>query len=154
MKPSGAKGTRLPLIGPGRLAAALLGIAVLWQPNIAAAADGKSGSLTILPVVVPGDAVDHPVPEVAPGGTLVLRGTRPVNLNAGNLNAGNLNTGNANAGNANQPNPGGGPQGIGAVTNGPAAAAYAAPGWDQRFDYSGLDWGPPGPVIGVIGTGR
>ena len=49
---------------------------------------------------------------------------------------------------------GGGPQGIGAVTNGPAAAAYAAPGWDQRFDYGGLDWGPPGPVIGVIGTGR
>ena len=144
MKPSAANGTRFRLIGPGGLAAALLGIAVLWQPNIAAAADGKSGSLTILPVVVPGDAVDRPTPEVAPGGTLVLRGTRPVNLNTGNLNTGN----------ANQPNPGGGPQAIGAVTNGPAAAAYAAPGWDQRFDYSGLDWGPPGPVIGVIGTGR
>jgi hypothetical protein len=149
MKPSAANRTRFRLIGPGGLAAALLGIAVLWQPNIAAAADGKSGSLTILPVVVPGDAVDRPTPEVAPGGTLVLRGTRPVNLNTGNLNTGNLNTGNAN-----QPNPGGGPQAIGAVTNGPAAAAYAAPGWDQRFDYSGLDWGPPGPVIGVIGTGR
>ena len=144
MKPSAANRTRFRLIGPGGLAAALLGIAVLWQPNIAAAADGKSGSLTILPVVVPGDAVDRPTPEVAPGGTLVLRGTRPVNLNTGNLNTGN----------ANQPNPGGGPQAIGAVTNGPAAAAYAAPGWDQRFDYSGLDWGPPGPVIGVIGTGR
>jgi hypothetical protein len=141
MKPSAANGTRFRLIGPGGLAAALLGIAVLWQPNIAAAADGKSGSLTILPVVVPGDAVDRPTPEVAPGGTLVLRGTRPVNLNTGNLNTAN----------ANQPNPGGGPQGIGAVTNGPAAAAYAAPGWDQRFDYSGLDWGPPGPVIGVVG---
>jgi hypothetical protein len=143
MKPSAANGTRFRLIGPGCLAAALLGIAVPWEPNIAAAADGKSGSLTILPVVVPGDAVDRPRPEVAPGGTLVLRGTRPVNTNAGN----------ANAGNANQLT-GGGPQGIGAVTNGPAAAAYAAPGWDQRFDYGGLDWGPPGPVIGVIGTGR
>src|SRR3954466_7574380 len=105
MKPSAANGTRFRLIGPGCLAAALLGIAVLWQPNIAAAADGKSGSLTILPVVVPGDAVDRPTPEIAPGGTLVLRGTRPVNLNTGNLNTGNMNTGNAN-----QPNPGGGPQ--------------------------------------------
>jgi hypothetical protein len=152
MKPSAANGTRFRLIGPGSLAAALLGIAVLWQPNIAAAADGKSGSLTILPVVVPGDAVDRPRPEVAPGGTLVLRGTRPVNTNAGNTNAGNTNAGNTNAGNP--PNSGGSIQGIGAVTNGPAAAAYAAPGWDQRFDYGGLDWGPPGPVIGVIGTGR
>jgi hypothetical protein len=142
MKPSAANRTRFRLIGPGCLAAALLGIVVLWQPNIAAAADGKSGSLTILPVVVPGDAVDRPTPEVAPGGTLVLRGTRPVNTNAGNANAGN------------PPNSGGSTQGIGAVANGPAAAAYAAPGWDQRFDYSGLDWGPPGPVIGVIGTGR
>jgi len=143
MKPSGANRTRFRLIGPGCLAATLLGFAVLWHPNIAAAADGKGGGLTVLPVV-PGDAVDRPVPEVAPGGTLILRGTRPVNLN----------TGNANAGNANQPNPGGGPQGIGPAANGPAAAAYATPGWDQRFDYSGLDWGPPGPVIGVIGTGR
>src|SRR3954453_15904068 len=116
MKPSAANGTRFRLIGPGGLEAALLGIAVLWQPNVAAAADGKGGTLTILPVM-PGDTVDRPRPEVAPGGTLVLRGTRPISTNAGN----------ANAGNANQLT-GGGPQGIGAVTNGPAAAAYAAPG--------------------------
>src|SRR6185437_15586446 len=115
------------------------GVAVLWQPSVAAAADGKGGGFTVLPVVVPGDAVNRPVPEVAPGGTLILRGTRPVNLYAGNANA-----------DANLPNPGGGAQGIGAVTNGPAAVAYPAPGWDQRFDYSGLDWGPPGPVLGVI----
>jgi len=135
MIPSRANRTRFTLNGVGCLAAALLGIAVLW-PNLAAAAD-RGGSLTVLPVVVPGDAVDRPVPEVAPGGTLVLRGTRPINTNNGN-----------------PPNAGGGTQGIGAVANGPAAAAYAAPGWDQRFDYNGLDWGPPGPPIGVIGTGR
>ena len=137
MKPSGANGTRFPLIGLGCLAAALLGTAVLCQANLAAAADDSRGA-TVFPVV-PGNAVDRPVPEVAPGGTLVLRGTRPVNA------------GNPNGGNPNQPNPGGGAPGIGAVANGPAAAAYAAPGWDQRFDYSGLDWGPPGPVIGVVG---
>lgn len=140
---STANRTRFTRNGPGCLAAALLGIAVLWQPEIAVAANGKGGSITVLPVVVPGDAVDRSLPEVAPGGTLILRGTRPVSTNAGN----------ANAGNANQSNPGGGPLGIGAVTNGPAAA-YPTPGWDQRFDYSGLDWGPPGPGIGVIGMGR
>lgn len=131
MKPSGANGTRFPLIGLGRLAAALLGTAVLCQANLAAAADDSRGA-AVFPVV-PGNAVDRPVPEVAPGGTLVLRGTRPVSPSP------------------TPPNPGGGAPGIGAVVNGPAAAAYSAPGWDQRFDYSGLDWGPPGPVIGVVG---
>jgi hypothetical protein len=131
MKPSGANGTRFPLIGLGCLAAALLGTAVLCQANFAAAADDSRGA-AVFPVV-PGNAVDRPVPEVAPGGTLVLRGTRPVSPSP------------------TPPNPGGGTPGIGAVANGPAAAAYAAPGWDQRFDYSGLDWGPPGPVIGVVG---
>jgi hypothetical protein len=131
MKPSGANGTRFPLIGLGCLAAALLGTAVLCQANFAAAADDNRGA-AVFPVV-PGNAVDRPVPEVAPGGTLVLRGTRPVSPSP------------------TPPNPGGGTPGIGAVANGPAAATYAAPGWDQRFDYSGLDWGPPGPVIGVVG---
>src|SRR5436309_5264060 len=138
MTPSGANGSRFTFNGLGCLAAALLGIAVLW-PNPAAAAD-KGGNLTVLPVVVPGDAVDRPVPEVAPGGTLVLRGTRPVNASTGNANAGN-----GNAGNPPQANSGGGM---------PPVAGYVAPGWDPRFDYSGLDWGPPGPVLGVIGTGR
>jgi hypothetical protein len=131
MKPSGANGTRFPLIGLGCLAAALLGTAVLCQANLAAAADDSRGA-PVFPVV-PGNAVDRPVPEVAPGGTLVLRGTRPVSPSP------------------TPPNPGGGAPSIGAVANGPAAAAYSAPGWDQRFDYSGLDWGPPGPVIGVVG---
>ena len=133
MTPSGADRTRFIPKHAGCFTAALLGIAVLW-PNLAAAAD-KGGSPTILPLVVPGDAVDRPTPEVAPGGTLVLRGTRPVNTNAGN----------GNAGNPPQANPGGGA---------PTVAGYVAPGWDQRFDYSGLDWGPPGPVIGLTGTGR
>src|SRR5437762_8295402 len=131
MKPSGANGTRFSPHGLGCLAAALLGTAVLRQANLAAAADDSRGA-AVFPVV-PGNAVDRPVPEVAPGGTLVLRGTRPVSPSP------------------TPPNPGGGAPGIGAVANGPAAAAYAAPGWDQRFDYSGLDWGPPGPVIGVVG---
>src|SRR5258707_15231380 len=98
MKPSGANGTRFPLIGLGCLAAALLGTAVLCQANLAAAADDSRGA-AVFPVV-PGNAVDRPVPEVAPGGTLVLRGTRPVSPSP------------------TPPNPGGGAPGIGAEANG------------------------------------
>ena len=50
MKPSGANGTRFPLIGLGRLAAALLGTAVLCQANLAAAAD-DSRAAAVFPVV-------------------------------------------------------------------------------------------------------
>jgi hypothetical protein len=133
VKPVDANGTRFPLPGPGCLAASLLAIALLCQPNPAAAADGKGASLTVSPVLR-GDVDDRGAePEVAPGGTLVLRGTRPVNPSPA------------------PPNPGDRTQGAGVVTNGPAAPVGYAPGWDQRYDYSGLDWGPPGPVIGVVG---
>jgi hypothetical protein len=131
MKPSDANGTRFSLYGLGCLAAGLLSITMFCQPNLAAAA-GKGGSAAVFPVIR-GDPDDRSTePEVAPGGTLVLRGTRPVNPAP--------------------PNPGDRGQGAGAVTYGSAApVGYSAPGWDQRFDYSGLDWGPPGPVIGVVG---
>jgi hypothetical protein len=132
MTPSGANGTRFTFNGVGCLAAVLLGIAVLW-PNLAAAADVKGGSLTVSPVLR-GDADDRSTePEVAPGGTLVLRGTRAANPSPA------------------PPNPGDRTQGTGAVTNGPAAPVGYSTGWDQRYDYSGLNWGPPGPVMGIVG---
>ena len=130
MRPSDADGTRFSLYRLGCLAAGLLSLSMLCQPNLAAAADGKGPGVAVLPVV-PGNAVDRPPPEVAPGGTLVLRGTRPDNANAGNPNSA-------------PPIPG--------STPGIARSAADPPpgsGWDQRFDYSGLDWGPPGPVIGA-----
>jgi len=133
VKSSDAHGTRYSLHGLGCFAAVLLGIAVLFQPNLAAA-DGKNRGAAIFPVH--GNAVDRNLPEVAPGGTLVLRGTRPDNPNPA------------------QPNPGEGAQGGGAEASGPSDWVYSSRGWDERFDYSGLDWAPPGPVIGVLGAGR
>ena len=133
MKPSDANGTRLSLTGLGCLAAGLLSITMLCQPNLAAAADGKGASLTVSPVLR-GDADDRGTePEVAPGGTLVLRGTRPVNPAPP------------------PPNPTDRTQATAVVTNGPTAAVGYSTGWDQRYDYSGLNWGPPGPVMGVVG---
>jgi len=130
--PVDANGARFPLPGPGCLAASLLAIALLCQPNPAAAADGKGASLTISPVLR-GDADDRGTePEVAPGGTLVLRGTRAVNP-------------------APPPNPTDRTQAAAVVTNGPAAPVGYSAGWDQRYDYSGLNWGPPGAVMGVVG---
>jgi hypothetical protein len=132
VKPVDANGTRFPLPGPGCLAASLLAIALLCHPNPAAAADGKGASLTVSPVLR-GDADDRGTePEVASGGTLVLRGTRPVNP-------------------APPPNPTDRTQATAVVTNGPTAAVGYSTGWDQRYDYSGLNWGPPGPVMGVVG---
>ena len=75
----------LPAYGPpsrisgiARLSAVLLAIALLSQPNVADAADNKGGDTAI--AVVRGPTSDvREMPEVAPGGGVVLRGTRPVN---------------------------------------------------------------------------
>jgi hypothetical protein len=92
--------------------------------------------------VVRGPSVDpRELPELSPGGTVVLRGTRPVssNPNAGNPNAG-------------PPYPGGSEENAAAAANRPAGPINAAPGWDRQFDMGGLDAAPP--AIGPIGPGR
>jgi hypothetical protein len=55
------------------LTIALIGIAALNNP----AASAESGELPVLVVASP-NSVDHPLPETTPGGTVVLRGSRPV----------------------------------------------------------------------------
>jgi hypothetical protein len=124
--------------GLGYLAAGLLA-AMLYQPSLATAADRSASGDIALPVVR-GPSLDRPEsPEVSPGGTLVLRGTRPVSPSAGNPNAG-------------QPYPAA--SGTDAPANGPAGSLNTAPGWDRRFDTSGLDTSAAPSMIGPIGVGR
>ena len=131
MTPSRASGTHSLITGLGFLTTGLMAIAMLAQTSLAVAADSKGG-ITVLSVARD-DPADRPATtEVAPGGTVVMRGTRPVNANTANPNPG-------------QPNPAQGGQGVGPA----AGSVYSGPGWDHRFDYSGLDWAGPFPVIGV-----
>ena len=122
--------------GLGYLAAGLLA-AMLCQPSLAAAADRSASGDIALPVVR-GPSSDRPeAPEVSPGGTLVLRGTRPVSPSAGNPNAG-------------RPYPAASE----AAANGPAGPLDTAPGWDRRFDTGGLDTSAAPSMIGPLGVGR
>jgi hypothetical protein len=124
--------------GLGYLAAGLVA-AMLCQPSLASAADRSASGDIALPVVR-GPSLDRPeAPEVSPGGTLVLRGTRPVSPIAGNPNAG-------------QPYPAA--SGTDAPANGPAGSLNTTPGWDRRFDTGGLDTSAAPSMIGPIGVGR
>jgi hypothetical protein len=119
-------------------------MAMLSQPGLASAADRKARGDTALSVVR-GPSVDQrELPELSPGGTVVLRGSRPVSPNAGNPNAGNSTAG--------QPYPAASE--AAAAPAGPAAPLNAAPGWDRQFDMGGLDTSAAPPMFGPIGVGR
>jgi hypothetical protein len=136
VKASRANTARCRIAGLGYLTAGLLA-AMLCQPSLAAAAD-RSASGDIALSVVRGPSLDQrESPEMSPGGTLVLRGTRPVSPSASNPNAG-------------QPYPAASE----ATANGPAGPLNATPGWDRRFDTGGLDTSAAPPMIGPIGVGR
>jgi len=138
VKASRANNARCRIAGLGYLATGLLA-AMLSQPILASAAD-RSASGDIALAVVRGPSLDQrESSEVSPGGTLVLRGTRPVSPSAGNPNAG-------------QPYPAA--SGTDAPANGPAGSLNTAPGWDRRFDTGGLDTSAAPSMIGPIGVGR
>src|SRR4029077_7063470 len=59
------------------ITAVLLGIAVIPQPNLADAADGKGGDATALSVMRGAGSDRSDLSEVPAGGSVVLRGTRP-----------------------------------------------------------------------------
>ena len=123
-RPNGAPGRTAAL---GCLAPGLLGIVMLAQPNLAAAADSRGD--VALSVVRGPSSERREMPEVASGGAVVLRGTRPVYLNASQSASG---------------------QGGGAVGNREAGLA-ANSGWDRDFDIGGLNYSTPYPLVGVIG---
>ena len=145
MKASRANTARCRITGLGYLAAGLM-VAMLSQPGFASAADRKARGDTALSVVR-GPSVDQrELPELSPGGTVVLRGSRSVSPNAGNPNAGNSTAG--------QRYPAASEADAAAAAAGPAGPLNAAPGWDRQFDMGGLDTSAAPPMFGPIGVGR
>jgi len=137
VKPSRANAARCRIARLGYLTAGLA--AMLSQPFLASAADRSASGDIALPVVR-GPSLDRrELPEVSPGGTLVLRGTRPVSPSAANPNVG-------------QPYPAASE--ADAAANGPAGPRNTTPGWDRRFDTVGLDTSAAPSMIGPIGVGR
>ena len=100
---------------------------MLGQPNLVAAADSNGDAA--LSVVRGPSSERREMPEVASGGAVVLRGSRPVYPNLALSASG---------------------QGGGAAGN-RAAGLTANSGWDRDFDIGGLNYSPPYPLIGVIG---
>ena len=125
----------------GRLTAMLLGIAGLCDPSLATAADAKGGPAAPMMMHRAGEAAPaaprrvvvverRETRQVAQGGPVVLRGTRPANPNP-----------------APTP-PGASGEGYGS-TSGPPGAFLPGAGFDPTLDSSGLS--PPG---GVLQLGR
>jgi len=113
------------------LAAAAVAAGVICSPGGAAAADRRARTVAASVVRVP--SVDRrALPEIAPGGTVVLRGSRPANSNATNTNPAPRATDQFGAG----------------YGSSRPAAAVSRPGWDLDFDAGGLD--TPLPPTGVI----
>ena len=151
MKPSRVKKARFPMTGVGCLTAVLLGIAVFCQPSLANAADGSSAAVqnsrldrATLPMAGRGVVERRASPEVATGGTIVLRGSR--SAVAPNTNPPTTNPPNTNP---RAPNLNG--EGYGSANNAPAAALLPSAGWDRDLDVGGLDYGGPVPLTGVMG---
>jgi hypothetical protein len=117
-----AQGASSRISGLACLTAVLLGIAMLSQPNLANAADNTALS------VMRGPGSDQSdLSQVPAGGSLVLRGTRPPSPNAS------------------EPSPDVGGGGYVVPNNTFQPGPLYGPGWDRRFDYSGLSSpGSPG----------
>ena len=116
----------LPAYGPpsrisgiARLSAALLGIVLLSQPNLADAADGKGGDTTTIAVVRGPTSDVREMPEVSSGGGVVLRGNRPVN-----------------------PSQPARDQGGEATNVGFSPRTFLGSGWDTGYDFNGLNYVP------------
>src|SRR5437868_6901434 len=120
-----------------RVAAVLLGIAGLCDPTLATAAEAKGGPAAPMMMHRAGEAAPaaprrvvverREIRQVAQGGPVVLRGTRPANPNP-----------------APAP-PGASGEGIGSTSGGPAGALPPGAGSDPTLDSSGLS--PPGGVL-------
>jgi hypothetical protein len=140
VKPSHLKTSRFPIARLGCLTAVLLGLATLCQPSLANAADDSSAGAHVQSSrVEPGAS-----PEVAAGGTIVLRGSR--SAVAPNTNPPSTNPPNTNPG---APNRNG--EGYVSSNNAPAAALSPSVGWDRDLDVSGFDNGVPVPLTGTMG---
>jgi hypothetical protein len=143
----------------GCFTATLLGLAVIYGAGAADAADGRHTRAeatrlhrTVLPAR--GDIVERRAliferrgPQIAAGGTVVLRGSRSPATPNTTPSGSNLNG--AGYGVSNNPQspillPG---AGYGASINPQGAVLLPGAGWDRELDFSGLDYGGPAPLI-------
>ncbi|HEY4470600.1 MAG TPA: hypothetical protein VGN21_05460 [Stellaceae bacterium] len=126
----------------GCFTAILLGLAAIYGAGIADAADGRHTRAeatrhhrTVLPAR--GDVVERREliverrgPQVAAGGTVVLRGRRSPATPNTTPSRSNLNG-----------------AGYGTSYNPQAPVLLPGAGWDRELDFSGLDYGGPTPLI-------
>jgi hypothetical protein len=105
----------------------LLSIVVFSDPTGADAADGKGESNSTVAVIPP----DTGLREPSSSGSVVIRGTRPIQITQPSR---------SNAGPGNRaPASGGFP--IGPYTPG-FEPSLTSKGWDSSYDYGGLNWAP------------
>lgn len=143
MKPSRINKARSRFTAVGASAAILLGLATLYGAGTASAADGRPtrtqasrADRTAMPMS-PRGVIERrqliierrTMPEVAPGGTVVLRGRRSpatpnITPSGPNLNG----------------------AGYGA-SSAPVPILPLGAGWDRELDYRGLDYGGATPLV-------
>jgi hypothetical protein len=146
VEPFRAHGTRRSISGLVFLTVVLLSTAVLSQPNLADAADGKHGGATALSVMSGPGSDRSDFSEVPVGGPVVLRGTRPAKPNTSPASPGEIGEGYAGANTA--PQQGSGDPYQQRQNNTFLQAPLYGWGWDGRYDFSGLNGVYPS------GTGR
>ena len=130
MEPYRAPEASPRISGLACLTAVLLGIAMISQPNLVDAADGKGGDATALSVMRGPGSDRSDLSEVPAGGSVVLRGTRPPNASEPPLGEGvapnnAFQQGPSNPYQQRQNN---------TFQQGPLYGS----GWDTRYDYRGL----------------
>ena len=125
-----AQGASSRISGLACLTAVLLGIAIIPQPNLADAADGKGGDATALSVMRGAGSDRSDLSEVPAGGSVVLRGTRPSQPSPGE--AGEAATNNAVQQGPSNPY-------LQRQNNTFQQGPLYGSGWDTRYDYRGLN---------------
>ena len=132
MEPYRAQRASPRISGLACLTAVLLGIAIIPQPNLADAADGKGGDATALSVMRGAGSDRSDLSEVPAGGSVVLRGTRPSQPSPGEAGEGNAATNSAFQQGPSNPYQ---QRQNNTFQQGPLYGS----GWDTRYDYRGLN---------------
>jgi hypothetical protein len=126
VEPNRAQRASARISGLAFITAVLLGIAIIPQPNLADAADGKGGDATALSVM------RGPGSDLPAGGSVVLRGTRPSQPSPGEAGEGNAATNSAFQQGPSNPYQ---QRQNNTFQQGPLYGS----GWDTRYDYRGLN---------------
>ena len=131
MEPYRAPEASPRISGLARLTAVLLGIAIISQPNLVDAADGKGGGATALSVMRGPGSDQSDLSEVPASGSVVLRGTRPSEPSPGEASEGYAGTNSAFQQGPSNPY-------LQRQNNTFQLGPLYGSGWDTRYDYRGL----------------